>query len=103
MYATDSASMLSKAFKLIQAAERYLKEKTNGNIVERGSPFGKAWGLQVDGYLWEIAWTAVLKRGIGNQFLRKVKGHATENDVREGIATKEDREGNDTRDKLADK
>ena len=87
----------------VQAAGRYLREKANGTIVKRGNPFGKAWGLQVDGDLWEVAWNAVLKRGIGNQFLRKVKGHATEDDVRKGIATKEDREGNDISDKLADK
>ena len=46
---------------------------------------------------------AVLKRGIGNQTLRKAKGHATEDDVKKGITTMEDREGNDTSDKLADK
>ena len=60
-------------------------------------------GLQVDGDLWEQAWKAVLKRGAGNQTLRKVKGHATELDVAEGRATQEDRDGNDKSDKLADK
>ena len=60
-------------------------------------------GLQVDGDLWEQAWLAVKRRGIGNQSLRKVKGHATEKDVMKGISTSEDREGNDKRDKLADK
>ena len=81
MYATDSASMPNKALRLIQAAERNLREKANGTITKRGNPFGKAWCLQVDGDLWEVAWNAVLKRGIGNQYLRKVKGHATEEDV----------------------
>ena len=60
-------------------------------------------GLQADGDLWEQAWIAVNKRGVGNQFLRKIKGHATEKDVRYGIATSEDREGNDKSDKLFDK
>ena len=50
-------------------------------MIKRGNPFGKAWGLQVDGDLWEVAWNAVLTRGIGNQYLRKVKGHATDEDV----------------------
>ena len=59
-------------------------------------------GLQVDGDLWEQAWNAVLIRGIGNQYLRKVKGHATEEDVSSGIAPSEDRECNDNSDKLAD-
>ena len=44
-----------------------------------------------------------MKRGTGNQSLRKVKGHATEKDVENGITNAKDREGNDTSDKLADK
>lgn len=52
---------------------------------------------------WEQAWTAVKRRGIGNQALRKVKGHATEEDVANGVSTWEDREGNDKNDKLANK
>ena len=48
-------------------------------------------GVQVDGDLWEQAWIAVKRRGIGNQFLRKVKGHATDKDVKDGLATSEDR------------
>ena len=86
MYATDSASMLNKALRFIQAAERNLRENANGTITKRGNPFGKAWGLQVDGDLWEVAWNASLKRGIGNRFFRKVKGHATEEDVGKGLA-----------------
>ena len=60
-------------------------------------------GLQVDGDLREQAWISVKRRGTENQSLRKVKGHATEKDVKEGISTSEDREGNDKSDKLADK
>ena len=78
-------------------------EIANGATTRRGNPFGKAWGVQVDGDLWEQAWNAVLSRGIGNQYLTKVKGHATEEDVSKGLATREDREGNDNSDKLADK
>ena len=44
-----------------------------------------------------------MKRGIGNQSLRKVNGHATEKDIENGISNIEDGEGNDTSDKLADK
>ena len=57
----------------------------------------------MDGDLWEQAWVAVMRRGIGNQSLRKVKGHATEKDIENGTSNIEDREGNDTSDKLADK
>ena len=79
------------------------RKKEQGKTVLRGNPFGKPWGLQVDGDLWEQAWIAVKKRGTGNQSLRKVKGHAIEKDVEKGISTTKDREGNDTSDKLADK
>ena len=66
------------------------------------NPFRKPWGVQTDGDLWEQAWKAVLKRGPGNQDLRKVKGHAPKQDVGKGKATKEDRHGNDRSDKIAD-
>ena len=102
-YATDSASMLNKARRLIKAAERDLAEEESGTVVKRGNPFKKPWGLQVDGDLWEQAWIAVKRRGVGNQTLRKVKGHATEQDVAEGTVTAKDREGNDKSDELADK
>ena len=51
LYATDSASMLNKALRLIQAAERDLEEEERGEHVKRGNPFGRRWGLQVDGDL----------------------------------------------------
>ena len=59
-------------------------------------------GLQRDGDLWEQAWKAVLKRGSANQDLRKVKGHATHEDIQQGRATKEDKLGNDKSDEKAD-
>ena len=43
------------------------------------------------------------KRGSGNHTLRKVKGHATAEDVEKRISTSKDRVGNDTSDKLAEK
>ena len=94
--------MMSKALRLIKAAERDLDEEEKGNHIKRGNPFGKPWGLQVDGDLWEQSWIAVKQRGVGNQTLRKVKGHATEKDVAEGISIAKDRGGNDKSDKLAD-
>ena len=95
--------MMSKALRLIKAAERGLDEEEQGTQTKRGNPFGKPWGLQVDGDLWEQAWIAVKLRGIGNQTLRTVKGHAIAKDVAEGISTAKDRDGNDRSDKLADK
>ena len=75
-YATDSASMLAKAKKLIAAA-RHFEEKNDGagRAPSEGkqvrNPFKKPWGVQRDGDLWAQAWKAVLKRGSANQDLRK--------------------------------
>ena len=73
LYATDSASMMSKALKLIAAVEKLMEEKKKGIVKLRRNPFGKAWGVQVDGDLREQAWLAVMKRGTWKQSLRKVK------------------------------
>ena len=59
-------------------------------------------GLQTDGDLWQQAWYAVVQRGSSNQSLRKVKGHATLEDIQKGISNEEDKKGNDKGDELAD-
>ena len=46
-YATDSASMMSKALRLINAAERDLDEEEKGNQIKRGNPFGKPWDFKL--------------------------------------------------------
>ena len=61
-YATDSASMMGKALKLIEAAKDYEDVKAQGKPYRKKNPFGKTCGLQTDGDLWEQAWIAVLKR-----------------------------------------
>ena len=43
LYATDSASMMSKALKLIAAAEKPMEEQKKGIVKIRGNPFGKSW------------------------------------------------------------
>ena len=67
------------------------------------NPFRKAWGLQKDGDLWQVAWIAIATRGVRNQDLRKVKGHATAEDIRLGRSNVKDKQGNDKSDDLADK
>lgn len=59
-------------------------------------------GLQHDGDLWQLAWNAIHTRGRDNQDLRKVKGHATQEDVGNGISNHEYKSGNDISDELAD-
>ena len=59
--------------------------------------------MQADGDLWELAWQAVLERGPDAQKVSKVKGHATQQHIDEGLATAEQKEGNDWADTYADK
>ena len=101
-YATDSKSMLDKAVFLLQQAERIEEKQRRGEKVSTANPFEKAWGLQKDGGLWELPWKAILRREARSQKIRKVKGHATNDDVQQGRSTREDQYGNDKADKNAD-
>ena len=101
-YATDSASMFGKALDLIQAARDIERREREGEKVSCENPFKRPWGTQKDGDLWQQAWVAVRARGAENQRLRKVKGHATTEDVKQGKSTIKDQEGNDRSDKNAD-
>ena len=49
-----------------------------------------------------LAWKVVRTRGIGNQTLLKVKGHATQEHIDQGKSTRYDKDGNDQSDQLAD-
>ena len=106
-YATDSAAMLGKAVRLIAAArneefsEAHRSNRTKTKTKAK-NPFKKPWGLQTDGDLWQQAWIPIVQRGAANQSLRKVKGHATNEDRQQGLSNNEDKEGNDKSDKLAD-
>ena len=91
--------MMDKAIQLLQQAAKMEERQRKG---EKVNTFKKAWGLQKDGNMWETAWKAVLHRGASNQKIRKVKGHATEQDVEQGRSTAEDRFGNDKADKNTD-
>lgn len=63
----------------------------------------KPWGLQADGDLWKLAWQAVHERGPDAQNIFKVTGHARQQHVDSGVATAEQKEGNDWADTYADK
>ena len=70
---------------------------------KEGCPFKKPWGMQTDGDLWQVAWEAIIARGSGNQDIRWVKGHATNEDIRQGRSSSSDQKGNDRSDTNADK
>ena len=101
-YTTDSKSMMDKAIQLIKQAEKVEEKQRRGEKVNMIKPFKKPWGLHKDGDLWEMAWKAILQRGACNRKIRKVKGHATKEDVEQGRSTIEGRHGNDKADKNAD-
>lgn len=99
---TDSMAMMSKAKRLMDAAEQRCSIKEE-DWWKLPNPFKKPWGLQPDGDLWKMAWMAVLSRGPGRQMLTKVKGHATESHVVEGKVRAEDKDGNDWADTYAER
>ena len=102
-YATDSAAMLGKALKLIDAVQKHEAARASSTRTKLQNPFGKPWAVQTDGDLWEQAWAAASKRGAANKKLRKVKGHASQEDITAGRATQADKYGNDKSDGNADK
>ena len=87
---------------MLCAAET-LADDTSPTWWLRKNPFRKPWGLQADGDLWEQAWEAVLQRGPAAQRLSKVKGHATAQQVEEGLVQACDKAGNDWADEFANK
>ena len=56
-----------------------------------------------DGDLWEQASGIINQRGPASIKLTKVKGHSTEEQVKQGKVTQEDHDGNNRADDLADK
>ena len=62
----------------------------------------RPWGLMPNGDLWHVIHQHVLAKGSDHITCTKVKGHATDQDVSNGIATREDKLRNDTADKVAD-
>ena len=93
--------MLTKALQMLKVAkERTTTSSMTPNAIR--NPFGKEWGLQRDGDLWKVAWQAIGLRGYDGQDPRKVKGHATNEDINEGRSNPKDKAGNDYADELAD-
>ena len=58
--------------------------------------------MQRDGDVWQAIWRAIIAKGPHAIKVSKVKGHATEQHVRDGTATAETKEGNDIADKLVE-
>ena len=103
MYATDSRAMMTKAKQLIEKAKYRDECIRRRRKYKEGCPFKNLWGTQTDGDLWQVAWEAVIVRGSCSQDVRWVKGHATNEDIRQGRSSSSDQKGNDRTDTNADK
>ena len=98
---TDSKSAMTVFLKLKSEIERRRSWPKDVPIYNEW-PMGVSWKLADDGDLWEQIWDNLLCRSISSTAITKVKGHATEEDVREGRATAADRCGNNIADLAAD-
>jgi hypothetical protein len=61
-FASDSASLIAKASKMIDAAKEMARNAHLPDDAVR-NPFKKSWGQQRDGDLWQAAWLASRMRG----------------------------------------
>ena len=55
----------------------------NGAVLDRRSP----WELQTDGGLWSACQKSIMRKGPNSVRVTWVKGHATAEDIQQGIAT----------------
>ena len=78
------------------AALRHLNDILQGTTGTSRRP----WGMQPDGDMWAILDEIVNVRGKHATKGTKVKGHATDEDVRKGLTTPSDKQGNDSADKM---
>ena len=78
------------------AALRHLNDILQGTT----GTWRRPWGMQPDGDMWAILDDIVSARGKHATRGTKVKGHATDEDVRKGLATHSDKQGNDSADKM---
>ena len=63
----------------------------------------RPWGMQQDGDMWAILDDMVTARGKHASRGSKVKGHATDEDVRKGLTTLRGKQGNDSADRMVHK
>ncbi len=62
----------------------------------------KPWSLRTDGDLWQLWEQAALAKGLRSIRVPWFKGHAKQEHIDKGVATKESKEANDIADAVAD-
>ena len=91
----SSHNPAQRCFHMMMNAAKACSEDSSHGWWLRRNPFKRPWGLQADGDLWQMAWKAILCRGLGAQKLTKVKRHSTAEQVEQGEVDAADKEGND--------
>ena len=86
---TDSKAFMDRAKIILQMIKEQRKPK-------------RPWSTQKDGDLWQICCEMEKIKGHNNIQISKVKGHATDKNIQDGIATLKDKRGNDRADSAAD-
>jgi len=87
--ASDSMAYVKKANKILDGSYDRRRRK-------------KPWGLQKDGDLWKIWYEAARHKSRNSIKVSWTKGHATKEQVEQGITTEFNRVTNDISDKVAD-
>ena len=77
------------------------QKQISAGALQSDLPFGKPWELINDGDLWKVAWVMLKQRGMGTVRVTKVKGHATEEHVQQGLVQEMHKQGNDQADSAA--
>ena len=100
--AADGKAMIDKAMKMKEVAIDRTKDRQAAWWPTK-NPMGKSWGMQKDGDLLKILWEGMLTRGPETITWEKVKGHAAQKHIEQGLATAETKQGNDWADHYATK
>ena len=96
----DSRAVHDKAMKLIRIADE-MQHSIDAKHLLKHHPLHRPWQIQVDGDLLALFWQGVNDRGLASITFTKVKGHATQAHVEEGITTAEHLRGNTNADTAA--
>ena len=86
---TDSKAFMDRAIVILQMMKDQRKPK-------------RPWSTQKDGDFWQVFCEMAKQKGPNSIKISKVKGHATEKNIQEGLATLKDKRGNDRADRAAD-
>ena len=86
---TDSQAFRDKALQLHQ----HIQQQTLPR---------RPWALQTDGDVWRVYFEHATAKQVGSIAITKVKGHATQNMVDQGLVQPQDKIGNDKADEAAD-